>query len=84
MRKEDILAFVNRDWAAIERAKRLHWSQLRSQMTAEDALRVGDELRNHAHELHPDWPTEQQRRDDLATHVRVSESLRRVNLRRRR
>jgi len=78
MRKEDILEFVNRDWAAIERAKRLHSSQLRSRMSAEEALHVGDELRRWAHELHPDWPTKQHRRDDLATHLRVSEALHRV------
>lgn len=80
MRKEDILEYVNRDWAAVERMKRWAWSEASAKMTAADLLGIGDELRRHAHELHPDWPTKEHRREDLATHVRVSEALRRVKL----
>lgn len=84
MRKEDILEYVNRDWAAIERMKRARWSETRARMTPGDALRLGDELRRYAHMLHPDWPTEQHRRDDLATHLRVSRMLDRAHNRRSR
>lgn len=47
-------------------------------MTPEEALEVGDELRHHVSALRSDWPTEQDRRKDLASHVRISEMLRRV------
>lgn len=47
-------------------------------MTPDEALRVGDELRHHMQMLRDDWPTEEERQNDLAVHVRVSESLRRV------
>jgi len=53
-------------------------------MTPGDALRVGDDLRNYVKSLHPNWPTEEDRRNDLAVHVRVSESLRRADTTRRR
>jgi len=79
MRREDILAFANRDWRAIAAMKRRRWVEQKSRMTPAEALRVGDELRYHAQALHPDWPTEADRRDDLAVHIRVSESLRRVD-----
>lgn len=35
-------------------------------------------LRRHAIALHESWPTEEDRRNDLAMHIRVTESLRRV------
>jgi hypothetical protein len=47
-------------------------------MTAADALRVGDELRHYVSSLRPDWPSKDDRLDDLAVHIRVAESLRRV------
>jgi hypothetical protein len=78
MRKEDVLAFARRDWVAIAASKRRRWTEQRSQMTAADALNVGDELRHHAMQLRDAWPTEEDRREDIALHIRVSESLRRV------
>lgn len=80
MRKEDLIAFAGRDWEAIAALKRSRWAEQKSRMTAAEALAVGDRLREHVKALHPDWPTEEQRRDDLAVHIRVSESLRRVKL----
>jgi hypothetical protein len=78
MRKEDILEYVNRDWAAIERMKLRHWATQR--LTPTEALVACGNLRDYALSLHPDWPTEKDRREDLANHIRVSESLRRVKL----
>jgi urease accessory protein UreF len=78
MRTEGVIEYVNRDWKAIERMKRQVRAEIRSHMTASEALRRGDELRRHAHALHPEWPTEEQRRRDLLTHIRVSEALRSV------
>jgi hypothetical protein len=79
MRKEDILAFVQRDWTAIAEQKRQWRAEQAKRMTAAEALAIGDELRRYALGLHPDWPTEQQRREDFAMHVRISESLSRVH-----
>lgn len=78
MRKEDILAYVNRDWAAIERMKLRHWAT--HPMTPTEALTACGDLREYALLLHPDWPTDKDRREDLANHIRVSESLGRVKL----
>jgi hypothetical protein len=82
VRKEDLIAFARRDWAAAERRKRAHWAA--EQLTPEEALRLGDELRHHVATLQPDWPSQNERQSDLATHIRVSESLRRVDISRRR
>lgn len=78
VRKEDVIAFARRDWRAIAALKQERWAQQRSGMTPAEALGVGDELRHHALAIHGDWPTEADRRKDLACHVRVSEMLSRV------
>ena len=78
MRKEDVIAFASRDWSAIAASKRRRWSEQKSRMNPAEVLSVGDELRHHASAHRSDWPTDEDRKDDLAVHVRVSESLRRV------
>ena len=78
MRKEDVIAFVQRDWNAIAALKRRRWAEQKSRMTPADALAVGDELRHHVSALRSDWPTDEDRRQDLASHIRISEMLRRV------
>jgi hypothetical protein len=78
VRKEDVIAFVQRDWAAVAAFKRERWAEQKSRMSPAEALSVGDELRDHVTSLRHDWPTAEDRRRDLASHVRVSEMLRRV------
>jgi hypothetical protein len=82
VRRDDVIAFANRDWEAIAASKRRRWSE--QKLTPAEALRVGDELRHHASVLRADWPTEEDRRDDFDVHVRVSESLRRARPEKRR
>lgn len=77
VRKEDLIAFANRDWNAVAALKRRRWTEQKSRMSPGEALSVGDELRHHVSTLR-DWPTEEERRTDLASHIRVSEMLRRV------
>ena len=78
MRKEDLIAFANRDWKAIAESKQRRWDAL----SLEQALRLGDILREHALAIHPNWPTLADREADWAVHARVSEMLRRVDTRR--
>jgi len=78
VRKEDVVAFVQRDWEAVATLKRRRWAEQKSRMTPAEALSVGDELRHHVSALRNDWPTEEDRRKDLACHIRLLEMLRRV------
>ncbi|HEX6101353.1 MAG TPA: hypothetical protein VF432_33870 [Thermoanaerobaculia bacterium] len=82
MRREDIIAYARRDWAAVEERKRAHWAA--EKLSPEESLRLGDELRRHVAALRADWPSPEEREHDLATHIRVAESLRRVDAARRR
>lgn len=71
-------SLLSRDWALLERLKADFWSERKRTMTPEEALHIGDELRETARRIHPDWPSEEERREDLATHIRVSAGLRLV------
>ncbi|HEX3111321.1 MAG TPA: hypothetical protein VHU41_19620 [Thermoanaerobaculia bacterium] len=78
LEREDVLAYANRDWNAIAEHKRRAWSEIKPEMTATDALDVAGMLSEVVSAIQPSWPTDQQRLDDLATHIRVSEMLRRA------
>jgi hypothetical protein len=82
MRKEDIIAFARRDWASVAAAKERYWAKQKSSMTPADVLRFGDALRADAHALRHRGPTPEEREEDLASHERVAEMLRRGGTRR--
>ncbi|MBA3888409.1 MAG: hypothetical protein H0X67_22190 [Acidobacteria bacterium] len=78
MRREDVLAFVRRDWAAVAEGKAAFWAERKGAMSADDMLALGDGLRRHAQAVKPDWPDATERADDFTAHCRVSEALRAV------
>lgn len=82
MRREDVLAYMNRDWEAIAEAKASYWAK--GSLSARSRLRIADRMRAWARRFHPGWPEEEERAADLATHQRVSAALRRVAASRRR
>jgi hypothetical protein len=79
MRREDLIAFARRDWASVAAMKERYWAEQKGRMSAADVLRLSDELRAAMTSRREDWPSQDERRLDLATHVRVSESLQRVS-----
>lgn len=83
MKRADLKAFAERDWAAVADLKVAYWANLKTTSGPGLAIRVGDELRRHAIALHPRWPTAEDRREDLATHARVAAALRSVSIKSR-
>ena len=79
MRREDLIAFARRDWNAIAAMKERFWVEQKNQMTAAQALYLADDMRRAVLARRPDWPSEDERNADLATHIRVSELLHRVD-----
>lgn len=75
-REDDLRAYVRRDWAVLAEAKRAHWLAQRALGPAH-AARVVDDLRNQVRAVRPDWPSDEERAADLASHIRVAEILRR-------
>jgi hypothetical protein len=80
MHRRDLDAFVSRGWAEAARQKDVFWRS----WSAEESLRISDELRRSASELRPDWPSAAERDADLACHARVADFLRRVHANRKR
>jgi hypothetical protein len=83
MKKADLKAFAERDWAAVADLKVAYWANLKKTSGSGLAIRVGDELRRHAIALRPQWPTREDRRKDLASHARVAAALKRVSIKSR-
>ena len=81
MRREDLIAFARRDWTSVASMKDRFWVEQKRQMTAAEALQLADSLRSSVVSRRGDWPSDDERRNDLETHVRVSESLRRARAR---
>jgi hypothetical protein len=71
-------AFANRDWASAAEAKALWWRDWKREHGPAAGLRIGDELRRQALAARPDWPSEREREEDLAMHLRLIEVIRRV------
>jgi hypothetical protein len=73
-----IREFVRRDWALARRSKDLYWRDRIVRLGPAEAFRIADELRREVLVLNPAWPDADQRRSDVASHVRVAELLRRA------
>jgi hypothetical protein len=77
--RDDIVAFVRRDWVRTAEAKTEFWRHRKLGLTPDAMLAVGEQLRQHALAVRPDWPSESDRAADLAVHLRVTEALRAVS-----
>jgi hypothetical protein len=74
--RKDVLEFARRDWARIADAKTEVWLSRKQSSSPADLLGMADQLRRHARAMRPDWPSEDERAEDLAVHQRVAEALR--------
>jgi len=70
--------FARRDWSAAARAKELYWADWKREHGPAAGIRVADELRRQVLAARPDWPSESERQEDLATHLRMIEVIRRA------
>jgi hypothetical protein len=76
--RDALRQFARRDWSAVAASKARFWHALKAGRSAAEVLGVADLMRTHAQRLRPDWPSRQQRLDDLLVHQRVAEALRAV------
>lgn len=76
---EGIEDYVARDWAAVRAAKDEYWATRIRRLGPLEGLRIADELRRQMLAIDPHWPSEAERRRDLADHHRVAELLRRAD-----
>jgi hypothetical protein len=80
---EDLRKFARQDWALAKRTKEDYWLAFKKRFGAAGAMSMVDELRNQILAQKKGWPSEEERREDYATHLRVIDALERVSRRRR-
>jgi hypothetical protein len=68
-----------RDWDAVREAKDTYWSRRVARLGAIEAFRIADELRRQALTADPAWPDPLDRREDISSHIRLAECLRRAD-----
>lgn len=83
MTPRDIRAYMDRDWAQARDNKDAYWAERIARLGPAEGLRIADELRQQALLLNPAWPSEDDRREDYRSHVRLRELLDRAGLARR-
>ncbi|WP_438043521.1 hypothetical protein [Sorangium sp. So ce128] len=81
---DELRRFARQDWAAAQRDKELYWRDWKKQHGPAAGVRIADELRKQVLAQRPAWPSDGEREEDLATHLRVLEALDRLPPRRRR
>jgi hypothetical protein len=79
MRDESHLrAFARRDWAAAARDKEIYWRDWKRAHGPGAGILLGDELRRHVLAMQPAGPSEREREEDLAAHLRLIDAIHRV------
>ncbi len=71
--------YVARDWHAVRQAKDEYWVDRIERLGPFEGFRIADELRRQVMLQDPSWPRAEQRREDLAAHVRLSGAFRRAD-----
>ncbi len=75
MRADDLKAYLDRRWAAAETLKVEHWAREFAERGPEATLAVSRALWEHMRLVRPEWPSDDERRDDLAHHLRLKRAI---------
>lgn len=69
MDPRDAKAYVDRGWAAAEALKQEYWAKEFAYRGSGATLEASHALWQHMRLLRPDWPSDEERRGDLAHHI---------------
>ncbi|MBX3247212.1 MAG: hypothetical protein KF901_08530 [Myxococcales bacterium] len=83
MRDDDLRRFASRPWSEASTLKAEYWAARKRVEGAAVGLEVSRALYEQMRARRPDWPSVQEREEDLLTHIRVAAELRHVTLRNR-
>jgi hypothetical protein len=70
-----VRAYAERDWAAVAADKEEHWAREFAARGPRATFEASQILWRHMRRLQPGWPSEDERRDDLAHHVALKRAL---------
>ena len=75
MNPEDVRAYARRAWHAAERLKREHWARETAAHGPLATFEASVALWEHMRRLRPDWPSPDERREDLEHHLRLKRDI---------
>ncbi len=70
--------FLERDWSLLAAEKERFWARALASADPAEAFRIAEELRQEALLLHPDWPSAEDRLQDLRAHEALAELMTRA------
>jgi len=79
-----IREFANRDWNAARESKETYWGERIARLGPIEGLRIAEDLRRQVLAQDAAWPRAADRDQDLLSHIRLAELLRRAGTARRR
>ena len=68
-------AFLRRPWDALTTLEREHWAREFARRGSAATLEVSRLLWEHMRRVRPDWPSETERREDLAHHIALKSAI---------
>ena len=75
MNLEDVRIYARRPWAMVTALKQEHWARERAARGPTATFEVSQALWAHMRQLHPGWPSAEERRADLAHHVALKRAI---------
>ncbi len=72
---DDVRAYARRAWEAAEMLKREHWAREIAQRGPLATFEASQALWEHMRRLRPDWPSPDDRREDLAHHIALKSAI---------
>ena len=75
MNPADARAYVERPWGGAEALKADYWAEEFARRGSAATVEASDALWHHMRQLHPDWPSDEERREDLAHHVALKRAI---------
>lgn len=75
VKREDLRAYAQRAWHAAEALKQEHWAREVAERGPLATFAVSQALWQHMRSVRPDWPSPDERREDLAHHVALKQLI---------
>ena len=75
MNPQHLRDFLQRDWETAAARKREHWVREFAACGAVATLEASAALWRHMRAVRPDWPTPEQRQEDLDHHIAVKRAI---------
>lgn len=66
---------MDRDWTAVAASKQAHWAHEFRERGPEATFEAASILSEHLRAVNPAWPSDDERRDDLAHHVALKRTI---------